>query len=465
MGFMPGAGAKLAGSVRGAAARVSDAGTAATSKVSGMARHAATRVTEAASTADVAGLARDAATRATGAGAAATKAATKAAGLAGDAAARASGAAAAAVTTAAAGLTDLAAGLDWSAVDPTKYLYAGTRGSSRSMEEAQRVWETIPEQVRMGGPESTADYLAGKDWSHIVAHGEGGSDLASNGVWEDASLNRSRGATDMTAAELEAAQQVAKSEAFRATVAEIADSAVTGGAAAAALAAVLAVTEEALRFQQGEIDEPEMWRVIGLRIGKAGVAGAAVAGLITAVAMVFPALLAVLGWLVMPLAVLGFAVYGKQLLSAGSDWYEFWKSEAPLRPLAIQCWLGELGDKLAAAYAKRSVLLACAGEMGTVVSGVAREGAVKAGEMGTLVAGMARDGGTTAGHLGTVVSGVARDGAALAADAGTTATKAVGTAQEAAAGLMETARESGAGLLGRLGYSRAAGAGDDSPRS
>ena len=65
------------------------------------------------------------------------------------------------------------------------------------MEEAQRVWETIPEQVRMGGPESTADYLAGKDWSHIVAHGEGGSDLASNGVWEDASLNRSRGATDM----------------------------------------------------------------------------------------------------------------------------------------------------------------------------------------------------------------------------------------------------------------------------
>lgn len=268
-----------------------------------------------------------------------------------EAAKKATGAGASAAATAAAGLTEFKAGLDWSAVDPVKYLYAGTRGESRGMLEAQRVWETIPEQIRMGGLEATNDYLADRDWSHIVAHSEGGSNTASNGVWEEASLNRARGATQMTAAEIEAAQTLAGSEAFQAALSEMADAAVTGGLAAAAVAAVLAVTEEALRFQRDELDEAGMWRAIGSRIAKAGVAGAAVAGLITAVAMAFPALLKVLAPLAVGLAVLGFAVYGKRLAKAGVGWYEQWKSEQPLRPLAVQCWLGELGDKMAAAYA------------------------------------------------------------------------------------------------------------------
>ncbi|MCY4506978.1 MAG: hypothetical protein OXG35_08470 [Acidobacteria bacterium] len=278
-------------------------------------------------------LVRDGAKRASGAGAAAKKV---------------SGAVAAAVATTGASLAELKSGLDWSAVDPTKYVYAGTRGESRGMLEAQRVWETIPEQVRMGGPEATADYLADKDWSHVVAHSEGGSNLASNGVWEDASLNRARGAVQMTVAEIDAAQQLAGSEAFQVALGEMADASVTGGLAAGAVTAVLAVTEEALRFQRREIDEAGMWRAIGLRIAKAAVVGAAVAGLITAVAMAFPALLPVLWWLMVPLAVLGFAVYGKRLAMAGAGWYELWKSDQPLRPLAVKCWLGDLGDKLRA---------------------------------------------------------------------------------------------------------------------
>ena len=114
---------------------------------------------------------------------------------------------------------------------------------------------------------------------------------------------------------------------------------------------MLAVLEEALRFQRGEFDEAGMWHAIGLRITKAGIAGAAVAGLVTAIAMAFPTLLKVLAPLVVGLAVLGFAVYGKRLVKAGAGWYELWKRKQPLRPLAVQCWLGELGDKLASAYA------------------------------------------------------------------------------------------------------------------
>ena len=271
--------------------------------------------------------------------------------LARDASGRVTGAGAGALATAAAGLSEFKAGLDWSSVDPTKYLYAGTRGESRGMLEAQRVWETIPEQIRMGGPERTADYLVDKDWSHIVPHSEGGGNAASDGLWEDAGLNRARGAERMTAAEIEAAQQLAGSEAFQAALGEMANAAVKGALAGAAVAAVLAVLEEALKFQRGELDEAGMWDAIGLRIAKAGIAGAAVAGLVTAVAVAFPALLRVLAPLVVGLAVLGFAVYGKRLVKAGAGWYEVWKCKQPLRPLAVQCWLGELGDKLASAYA------------------------------------------------------------------------------------------------------------------
>ena len=199
-----------------------------------------------------------------------------------------------ALATAAAGLSEFNAGLDWSSVDPTKYLYAGTPGESRGMLEAQRVWETIPERIRMGGQERTAGYLADKDWSRVVPHSEGGSNAASNGLWEKAGLNRARGAERTTTAEVEAAQQLAGSKAFQAALGEMANAAVKGGSAGAAVAAVVAVLEEALRFQRGELDEAGMGHALGLRIAKAGIAGAAVAGLVTANAMALPTLLKVL---------------------------------------------------------------------------------------------------------------------------------------------------------------------------
>ena len=98
--------------------------------------------------------------------------------------------------------------LDWSTIDPSRYLYAGTRGVSRGMEEARLVWESIPEQLRALGPEQVSKHLDGFDWSHIVPHSQGGGNEASNGIFELASLNRSRGAEQMTGIEVQAAQQV-----------------------------------------------------------------------------------------------------------------------------------------------------------------------------------------------------------------------------------------------------------------
>ena len=52
-------------------------------------------------------------------------------------------------------LSSFAANLDWSKIDATKYLRAGTRGVSRSIEAAKGVWETIPLQIRARGSEVT----------------------------------------------------------------------------------------------------------------------------------------------------------------------------------------------------------------------------------------------------------------------------------------------------------------------
>lgn len=231
--------------------------------------------------------------------------------------------------------------LDWANVDPTKYLYAGTRGSSRGLTEAQRVWETIPEPIRTAGPESTAKHLGGKDWSHIYAYSEGGSHKASNGLFEEASLNRARGSDQMTPKELEAAQRVLKSNAFHATLLETAKCAMEGALTAAAIAAVMAVLEYGLQYQRREITEEELYRAIGKSIMAAGISGAAVSGLLAAMAMAFPATVPVISSLLIPLMVIGFSVLGFRLARLGKGWYEVYLSEQPLRPLALQYWLAE----------------------------------------------------------------------------------------------------------------------------
>ena len=231
--------------------------------------------------------------------------------------------------------------LDWANLDPTKYLYAGTRGSSRGLVEAQRVWETIPEPIRAAGPEATAKHLEGKDWSHIHAYSEGGSNKASNGLFEEASLNRARGSERMTPKELEAAQGVLNSNAFHATLLETAKCAMEGALTAAAIAAVMAVLEYGLQYQRREISEEELYRAIGKSILAAGISGAAVSGLLAAMAMAFPATVPVISSLLIPLMVIGFSVLGLRLARLGKGWYEVYLSEQPLRPLALQYWLAD----------------------------------------------------------------------------------------------------------------------------
>ena len=231
--------------------------------------------------------------------------------------------------------------LDWSNPDinHTKFMRAGMREGYRDLAAAQRVWETIPRQIRASGPEATVRYLKDRDWSHIRAYSKGGSNAASNGIFESASLNRTRGNARMTTQEIRAAQSVLQTHAFHATLLESAKNAMKGAVTAAAIIAVVVVLEYGLQYQKGEITEDEMYLSIGKAIIMAGISGAAVSALITAMALTFPAIMPVLTAISVPLMVIGFSVMGAKLVTLGKGWYEVYVSEQPLKPIAFRYWI------------------------------------------------------------------------------------------------------------------------------
>ena len=228
-------------------------------------------------------------------------------------------------STAHGALTGFAENLDWSTIDPTKYLYAGTRGISRGLEEASLVWESIPERLRALGPEEVGKRLEDFDWSHIHPHSQGGNTEASNGIFERASLNRSRGAERMTEAEVQAAQQVLSEQAFQAALVETASQVFTGAVAAAAVGCVLSALEHGLEYQRGEIARDEMYQRIGRAVAKSAAVGGAVAGVMAVVALAFPALIPLAAPLMMPLAVLGLCTVGGKIVRLGKGWYELYQ--------------------------------------------------------------------------------------------------------------------------------------------
>lgn len=219
-------------------------------------------------------------------------------------------------------LTGFSGNLDWNSIDPTMYLEAGTRGVSRGLEEARLVWESLPDHLRALGPEEIAERLDGFDWSHVRPVNEGGSNEASNGIFELAGLNRSRGASYMTAAEVQAAEQVLADQAFKAALFETASQAFAGAVAGAAVGCVLACLEHGLEYQRGDITQDEMFRRIGRQVATSAAVGAAVSGLMTVMALAFPALIPVAVALMIPLALLGFCAVGGKVVRLGKGWYE-----------------------------------------------------------------------------------------------------------------------------------------------
>ena len=233
-------------------------------------------------------------------------------------------------------LTAFQKNLDWNSIVPTEYVSrfvtAGTRGIDRSLEDAHLVWETIPEHLRALGPEEVAKRLWGAesvadrfDWSHIVPHSQGGGTEATNGIFELASINRSRGAKLMEPQEYDAAVQVLSDTAFKAALVETASQVLSGAAVGAAVSCVLACLEHGLEYQRGEITREEMYQYIGRAVAKSAGIGAAVAGVMAVVSLAFPALIPLTAPLVGPVAILAFCAVGGRVVGLGKGWYEVYQ--------------------------------------------------------------------------------------------------------------------------------------------
>jgi hypothetical protein len=191
-----------------------------------------------------------------------------------------------------------------------KFARAGVRDGMREVQEAAKVFESIPAQIRAQGPEAIRNFCKDKDWSHIQAHVNGGPSEAANGIFEYFWVNRARGGADMTAAELAVAKQVLADAAFKAAVAEIVGAAMKGAIAAAVIELIFSILENSLLCVEGKITQSELVEQVATATAKAGIAGGVITGILLTLCMIFPPIAALLGAAAMPLAVAGIGFMG-----------------------------------------------------------------------------------------------------------------------------------------------------------
>lgn len=169
-----------------------------------------------------------------------------------------------------------------------KFARAGVRDGMRNIQEAAKVFESIPAQIRAQAPEAIRNFCQDKDWSHIQAHVNGGGSEAANGIFEHFRVNRARGGVDMTAAELAVAKQVLADATFKAAVAEVVGAAMKGAIAAAVIELVFSILENSLLCVEGKITQSELVEQVATATAQAGIAGGAITAILLTLCMIFP---------------------------------------------------------------------------------------------------------------------------------------------------------------------------------
>ena len=222
------------------------------------------------------------------------------------------------------GFNSLSAGLS------AKFTSAGLRDGARTAAQAQAFYQdSVPLLIRGSGDQAVQTFLAGKDASHIQSV-HNAPHLArdpSNILWESSSVNRARGAADMTGMEHLTAQSHNAFQTAGVVLRDCTTSATIAAGIGALLEAPVAGIENYIRYQKsqltGEQAVKEAAKSIAVNAGMAAAGGFAVklgitvalgTGLVTAPALA----------VIMPvLAGVGLAFYGlnaiKRILNALAD--------------------------------------------------------------------------------------------------------------------------------------------------
>ena len=188
--------------------------------------------------------------------------------------------------------------------------YRKAGGAYRNLEGAESIWRTIPKQIRMGGPDALRKFHSGKDWSHIIPRSAGGSDLAKNGIFEEAARNRARGAIRMNAADIYLARQVLNMGALRQAIEQTVRVSAKSAIHSVAIEAVFSILEYGLLYHEGKITRKELHLEVGKRLMKAAPAAVVAPGIIAGLVMVFPVFLPVLSTLALPATAASYLLMG-----------------------------------------------------------------------------------------------------------------------------------------------------------
>ena len=200
--------------------------------------------------------------------------------------------------------------------------YRRAGGAYRDIPGAEAIWKTIPENIRLSGPAALRQFHGDRDWSHFIPRSVGGSDSANSGIFENAVINRARGAATMSAEEISLATKALNSADVRYAVTLAARSVVAGGLAVTVAEGVFAVMDYGLQYYDGEINRAELYVQVWERLISAGFAAVAIVGIVMGLAILFPALLSVLGALALPLAVVNFILIGHRFYTLATEWVE-----------------------------------------------------------------------------------------------------------------------------------------------
>ncbi len=200
--------------------------------------------------------------------------------------------------------------------------YRRAGGTYRDIAGAREIWNTIPQHVRLSGPAALRQFHGDRDWSHFIARSVGGSDSANNGIFENAIINRARGAATMSAEEISLATKALDSVDLRYAVTLASRAIVAGGLAVIMAEGVFSVMDLGLQFYDGEISRAELYVQAGKHLLTSSLVATGIAGIVMGLAILFPAFLPILGAMALPLAVANFVSYGHRFYTLASEWVQ-----------------------------------------------------------------------------------------------------------------------------------------------
>lgn len=195
----------------------------------------------------------------------------------------------------------------------------------RGMTKGKGIWETIPEEIRMGGEKEIDRFLKNKDWSHIIPKSEGGSSDPDNGIFELTEENRKRGGREMTPDEIEAARKVIRSDMIRSVLRQTTSAMVKGASAGVIMGGLLLCLECGLQYAEGKVKWEQMVRKIVRASALAGLSAFIITGLIVGLGILFPPLIPIMAIVLFVLQIVSLAFLAYHAVKIAQGWWEVLK--------------------------------------------------------------------------------------------------------------------------------------------